>query len=198
MNHRRARLDGVFRFKHGGQNLIFHVNQAQRGFGNRLAFGGDKRDAVADKPDFAVENHMIVGRRLRMALPRLRMPDFRQVFMRQHGMHAGQRARFARVNLDDAGMRVGAEQNFRAEHAGQVVIIGKFGFAGDELFGVHFRQRLIDDEQVVFALRRGGFADFAALIGQNRLNRLFIARIPIQRPNQRLADVGFGGVGMGV
>ena len=118
--------------------------------------------------------------------------------MRQHGMNAGERSRLCHVNPSNPRMSVRAEQDFPDQHARHVVIVGEFGFTGDQFDGIHFWMRLIDDRQRRVLRHCVRVADFALNVGHNRFNRFFITGIAIKVANNRLAYFLFGRVRVGV
>ena len=73
--------------------------------------------------------------------------DLRRVLVGDDGADARQRLGLARVDADDARVRMRAAQHARDEHARQVDVAGVLGAPGDALDGVDVRTALADDVQ---------------------------------------------------
>ncbi len=142
VNDRRARLHCFQRIEDRRQHLVIDLDQLERLFGNLRRLGGDDGHAVAHMPHLAVERNLIPRMRVGPRLPTRRVDDARHIFVSEHGMNARQRARLRRVDAGDAGVGVRAGEHRRVQHAGQVDVIGKGGFALDQLDRVDFDLRL--------------------------------------------------------
>jgi len=110
-----ARLHRILRLQDGGQNLVFHLDQVKRALGDLKRLGSHGCHAITDEAHLVVETHLVVWSRLGPRLAGGGVDNTGQVGMRQHGMDAGQRTRFAGVDAHNAGMRMRAEQELRVE-----------------------------------------------------------------------------------
>ena len=70
--------------------------------------------------------------------------DTRHVLVGQHGVHAGQRARLARVDALDAAVRDRAVQDLADQHAAHLDVVGEGRLALRQLDRVHLRLRHAD------------------------------------------------------
>ena len=95
VNHRRAVSHGLLNFQDGRQNFVLDLNQPQRLFGDGAALRRNGRHAIAHQAHLGVEQIGVVRRRLRPALTGGGVGHARNIFVGQHGMHAGKRLGFA-------------------------------------------------------------------------------------------------------
>ncbi len=107
-------------------------------FGNFHRVGGDGGHAIAHVAHFVVEADLIVGRRIGVALSAGGVFDALDVFVMDDGVHAGQRDGFAVVDVQDAGVGVGAGEQLGVQHAAHVDVIDEGGVAFGQFDGVDF------------------------------------------------------------
>ena len=86
--------------------------------------GSHRGDFLADVAGFADGKNVLVGEE---RAPR----SFDRVFGGDDGAHAGKFFRFARIDMADARVRVGAAQNFSDQHAGKINVGDVLRVAGD-------------------------------------------------------------------
>ena len=87
---------------------------------------------------FVIETDLIVGRRIGVRLAAGGIAHARHILVVNHGMHAIQIARFAVIDIEDAGVGMGAGQQLAVEHAAHFKIIDEGGIALGQLEGVDF------------------------------------------------------------
>ena len=145
VDDRRPRLHGLHRVEDGGQNLVLDLDEFQRLLENLGRLGGDDSHAIADMAHLVVQAHLVVGRRVGVALPAGGIQHALHVLVGQHRVHARQRQRLALVDAHDAGVGVRAGEQAAVEHARHLQIVGKNGAPLDELERIDLRLRLVDD-----------------------------------------------------
>ena len=136
------------RIAHDGQRLVFHFDQFERLRGDFGVFRRDDGDRIAHVTHFIGAQHRPIG--VDQAVNILAG----HVFVRQHGVDAGQRLRFTGVDLQDP--RVGMRRAQRApdQHPRESQIIGEFRAPGDFVHDFLRRDRPSDSVQRRDRLRR--------------------------------------------
>ena len=137
---RLALVDKRLRDRHVMRQLReLHIDQVQRLIGDPLVRGGHGRDRIAH-----IAN-LLAGERLFVLADRQDAELHRHVIAGQHRQHSGMRARARRINVQEAGVRIGTAQNPPKEHAWQRQVVGELRLAADLGVGVGLGQRLADD-----------------------------------------------------
>ena len=112
-----------------GSGSYFDLDELHRLLGDLLGLGRHQSD------DLSPVAHLVVGEH-RLVRDDEAVDVVRSVFGRRHRSHPGQPLGRARVQIDDAGVVLGAQQRLRVEHAGQVEVVGVLHPARDLLTGI--------------------------------------------------------------
>ena len=139
-----VRRQGVFDGEHSRQWLVLDDDPLYCLARDLLGVSGDDRDGIGKAADLVLGEHALIEHGDAITI------GTRHVFVREHRMHAGQRARRRRVDRADVRMRVSAPQDARVEHAGHRHVAGVEHLAGDLLPGIQARRRGAD--QALFGL----------------------------------------------
>ena len=139
--HRRDRVD------RRREHLVLDLDQVERLLGDRQLVGGDRRHRLAREDD-AIDRQHRVGPGGRLVL------QLRDVRRDQDRPHAGQRPGPARVDLEDAGVGVGAAQELRVEQAARLEVGHVLDLAGDLLGAVRARDGEPDPADLARRLHR--------------------------------------------
>ncbi len=199
VNDRRAVLHGRFGIEHGGEHFILDLDQLEgfvRDFGR---FRRDDGHPIPHVAHFVVERDLIVRRGIGVALAAGCVNDARHILVCQHGLDAGQRLSFARVNTDNAGVGVWAGQHSCMQHATHLEVVGIDGFARRQLDGVDLRFRLADGAMLDQFLggdddSRGGLRLHAAAAAPITPDRFigFVRRFERPCPTKQIGRGGNG------
>jgi hypothetical protein len=134
--------------------VSYSTSISRRASSDLLAIGGDGRDLVADVADGLVEQDGV-----------LEPVDLREVGVADDGPNAVQGLGARGVDLRDAGVGMGAAEDFRVDLARQAHVVGILGAPGDLEVAFDARGRLPDDAQVgVFLPGRQGAEQRVALL----------------------------------
>ncbi len=134
---RRRLGDGVQRRGDGGQLVVRDGDEIEGSRGCFFTGGRDGRHGIAH------EAHGVRAQRM-LVLAHGQDPERDgQVLAGEHGLHAGQRAGFGRVDAGDLGVGVRAAQQLAEEHPRQGEVVGELGGARDLRGRVDFAGRLL-------------------------------------------------------
>ena len=116
------------------QFLDLDRDQFGRILGNIRVFREHRGDRLADITHLVRGQHRLAVRRelLDRPLAEIDRADVVDVFRGPHRDHARQRARFARIDRNDAAVRVIGAHHPHVKLAGEIDVGGKTAFAGDQ------------------------------------------------------------------
>ena len=121
MDQRRAFLLCFHRVERNGERLVFDLDEVAGILGDVAVLGDNGRDRLA------VMAHLLSGDQVlddrAGAERRQRRRPLRHVLARHDRDHARERRRLARVDADDARVRVRAAQDRRVRHARQLDVV---------------------------------------------------------------------------
>ena len=145
--HRLEGIDGR------GQDFVLDLDQVERLLADGRLVSGHGGDRMPDEHHAVDGQHRMCPRR-RLAL------QLRNVGGGEDRPHAGQRARLARVDADDAGMRVRAAEELGVEQAAGLDVRDVLNLTGDLLRTIRARDREPDSLDVARGLHhsRHGYA----------------------------------------
>ena len=127
----------LLRVQNVGQYLVLYLNEPQRSASQLRRIGRSDCNAVTDVADLVVEDDLIEGWRLRVALPTRGVLDARDVVMCQHCTDAGKRSGPGGVNALDACVGVWAREQRTVEHPLESDVSGEYRAPGRELHAVY-------------------------------------------------------------
>ena len=137
----RARLHALARIEDCGQWLVLDLDQFQRLERDLFALRRHGGHAIAHKAHFVVQAVVVVRAWFGIALPGGGVRNARQVLVRQHSMHTGQRSRPAGIDALDQRVGVRAEQQLADQHATEIHVIGEGRLALHQLARIHLLRR---------------------------------------------------------
>ena len=145
VGHRVLDVDDV------GQHFVLHVDQRDRGVGDRLRRGGDGGYRVAFVQRFvprqAVARQVAEVHRT-FADECFLIGDVGKILRRHHGLHTRQLFRLAGVDRQDLRMGVRRAQHLAPQHAGHAHVGAELGGAGHLLHAVRTHRTTANDLQV--------------------------------------------------
>ena len=124
------------------QHLVLHLDELQRLVGGGLILGGHDGHGVTYKADTLIQDQTVIGRGLRVGLPRHGKALLGHILVGIYGNHAGHLLGHVGVDFLNEGMGVGAAQHLhhQAVLGSHIVHIG--GLAQQQGHGVLFPHRL--------------------------------------------------------
>ncbi|MNK95796.1 hypothetical protein D3C87_1160520 [compost metagenome] len=131
VDQRGAGRGGIVHGEHGGQWLVFDLDQLHGARGDLLADGGHGGHAFAPVAHLVVEDVLVAGDRGGARVRRARVQHARHVLMGEHGLHAGQRQCGRGVDAADACMGHIAALHLGVEQAGERHVGDVLRVAGD-------------------------------------------------------------------
>ena len=124
VNQRRAVFHRLFGIEYSGKRFPIDFDQVDGFFGGIGIDGCHCRDFFAYIAGFADGKNVLIGEE--------RAPGpLDGVFGGDDGAHAAKFFGFARIDMADPRVRIGASQNFPDQHAGKINIGDELRFAGD-------------------------------------------------------------------
>ena len=130
--------------QHEGEHLIGHVDEGDGFFGNFDGLGRHHGYPVTDVTYLVVEAHLVVGRRVGVALATRRITNSLDVPVMKHRMHAGQGPRLRIIDRQDASLGVRAVKHLGVQHAAELNVVRERRLALSQLYRVDLGFRLAD------------------------------------------------------
>ena len=157
------------------KRLVLHVDQRDRGVGDRPARGDHRGDAVAHEPHVLAEQRLVVGAEVLPGMDaRPAEAIHGRVQVREDLDDAGQRLGAGGVDAFDGAVRDRAQQQLGVEHAGQLKVAAVDQLAGDLLGHVvdgitaaHVHQ-VLDQARLLLAIVISGSPAAALRAGSRR------------------------------
>ncbi len=137
VHERRAGRQRRRHIGHRGQRLAHHVDRGQRRGDGVQRHGGDGGQRLAGEADAVAREHFLV-------LHAAAVPHVGRIGGGDDRAHAGQPSRAARIDAQQASVRLPAAQHAAVQHAGQREVGGVDGRAGHLARGIHAGQRVPD------------------------------------------------------
>ena len=182
-----ARRAGLQRFggvEHGGQRLVFDLDQLDRLARDARGFGGDRGEHVADAARL-----FALGDETGPVLVDLADPALaRHVLGGGDRDDAGQRARPGDVDLDDAGARMRRQRDDAIEQAGRVDVGDERPLAERQFGPLIALERLADAAVLDHGRRRA--AELGRLDEFDRVDDLGVTSAAAEMPVEHAGDFG--------
>ncbi len=154
VDHGGARLDRRELVEHRRQDLVLDLDQADRFLGGLDRLGRDDGDPVAHVTHLVVEADLVVRMRVgpRLATGRVLHPGGVPVV--EDLVHTRHRSRRPVVDVEDAGVGVGAVQQLGEQHPPQLDVVGERRIALGQLHCVDLDLRLAHHRHLRHVHRR--------------------------------------------
>ena len=197
VDRRQLARHGVFEGKNGRDDIVFDFDQGKgmaRGFS---VFRDHRRHPVSHMAHGAAEHPVVIGRRLREALPCLTVGNVRARAMVNYRDHAGKRLGTRRINALDESVSMGTSKHGKNAAARFNPVFHVRFHPGNKLHAVDLPSGLADHAQAVTEGRghgRGPSRVLAAFSSQlHREEELLVARRPAEEPRKGVTNVVLGG-----
>ena len=140
--HQNGAVQGLVGVQYRLQHLVLHLDELQRLVRGGLILGGHDGHGIAHKTNPLIQDQTVIGRGLRVGLPRHGKALLGHILVGIYGNHAGHLLGHVGVDLLNEGVGVGAAQHLhhQAVLGGHVIHIG--GLAQQQGHGVLFPYRL--------------------------------------------------------
>ena len=140
--HQNGAVQSLVGVQYRLQHLVLHLDELQSLVCGRLILGGHDGHGVTYKADTLIQDQTVIGRGLRVGLPRHGKALLGHILVGIYGNHAGHLLGHVGVDLLNEGMGVGAAQHLhhQAVLGSHIVHIG--GLAQQQGHSVLFPHRL--------------------------------------------------------